>query len=143
LPSAFTGFVSGISVVNLNLAKALPIGCIRPYTFIDQLVATTLFPILLTGLIYALFLLENLCVTRYIHSTETRKHKLNLIFNKYLNYFFYLTYLVLPSVTTTIFQIFICTNVDPDRYNTPVTLYSIQYTVYMYVCIHDIPPVRP
>jgi hypothetical protein len=35
--------------------------------------------------------------------------------NKYLNYFFYLTYLALPSTTTTIFQIFNCTELDPDN----------------------------
>jgi hypothetical protein len=38
--------------------------------------------------------------------------------SKYLNYFFYLTYLVLPSVTTTLFQWFICTNVDPENEDT-------------------------
>lgn len=34
---------------------------------------------------------------------------------KYLRLFFYLTYLVLPSVTTKIFEIFPCTDVDPDN----------------------------
>ena len=41
--------------------------------------------------------------------------KFNQIRNKYVSYFFLLTYLVLPSVTTTIFQIFICTDVDPNN----------------------------
>jgi hypothetical protein len=37
----------------------------------------------------------------------------NSLFCQYLNYFFLLSYVVLPSVTTIIFQIFICTDIDP------------------------------
>lgn len=41
--------------------------------------------------------------------------KFNQIRSQYVSYFFLLTYLVLPSVTTTIFQMFICTDVDPNN----------------------------
>ena len=38
----------------------------------------------------------------------------HLIQTRYLNLFFYLTYFVLPSVTTSIFQLFVCVSVDPN-----------------------------
>ena len=41
--------------------------------------------------------------------------ELNKIKNQYLNYFLYLTILILPSVTTTIFQMYVCVNIDPNH----------------------------
>jgi hypothetical protein len=35
--------------------------------------------------------------------------------DKYLFYFFFLTYLILPSVTTSLFRMYICTNIDPNH----------------------------
>jgi hypothetical protein len=35
--------------------------------------------------------------------------------DKYLFYFFFLTYLILPSVTTCLFRMYICTNIDPNH----------------------------
>jgi hypothetical protein len=129
-PSSFTGFLDGISVVNLNLGGSVPVGCSQPYNFIDELVLTTLFPIALTAVIFVLYLLEHFgtsALLRRRHAAirllrhrhifaATMESKLEKVFNKYLNYFFYLTYLVLPSVTTSIFQIFVCSDVDPNRY---------------------------
>jgi len=36
--------------------------------------------------------------------------------NKYLAYLFYFTYLILPSITSTIFHMFVCTEVDSKNY---------------------------
>jgi hypothetical protein len=52
----------------------------------------------------------------------TNEGLLQNIQSRYLNYFFYLTYLVLPSISTMTFQLFVCKNVDPnnednDRYD--------------------------
>ncbi len=46
------------------------------------------------------------------HCAEDKKTEIK---SRYLNYVFYLTYLVLPSVTITIFQLYLCTNVDPNE----------------------------
>jgi hypothetical protein len=164
-PSSFTNFLTGISVVNLNLGHSIPFGCSQNYNFIDKLVATTLFPIALTAVLILLYLIEHYC-DKCTHSTPPSvpslpsvhsapppsapsassvssvpsnsppmdmdmdinmgmgmdmdmgmEEGLSEIARKYIHYFFFLTYLVLPSVTTTLFQIFICTNVDPDRYS--------------------------
>jgi hypothetical protein len=41
--------------------------------------------------------------------------ELNNIKYQYLNYFLYFTILILPSVTTTIFQMYVCVNIDPNH----------------------------
>jgi hypothetical protein len=46
---------------------------------------------------------------------EEEEEELNKIKNQYLNYFLYLTILILPSVTTTIFQMYVCINIDPSH----------------------------
>jgi fumarate reductase subunit D len=62
--------VDGISMVNLNMGSTIPIGCFRAYTFVDRLVATTLFPILLTVLILALFCAEHALAATFIKKAD-------------------------------------------------------------------------
>ena len=45
--------------------------------------------------------------------------------DKYMNIMLFISYLILPSVTTTIFQIFLCTDVDPNNEDT------YQYDYYL------------
>jgi len=61
-------------------------------------------------------------VTEYLYKTRNhslRTHNEKDIFtkikDKYLFYFFFLTYLILPSVTTSLFRMYICTNIDPNH----------------------------
>ena len=75
-------------------------------TQMDFLLLSTLMPVGLSLLLLLLFAAEN---------RHFGWKTFDALKNKYLNYFFYLTYLVLPSVTTTIFQTFRCTDVDPDN----------------------------
>lgn len=118
MPSSFTSFLHGLNVVNLNFANVLSLQCTTNYTYIDKLIVITLMPIGLTLLLFVVFLIQVVHVSVTMMQNPHRKHgemtaQKNRIKNKYLNYFFYLTYLVLPSVTTHIFQTFLCTNIDP------------------------------
>jgi len=70
-------------------------------------------------MIFVAFLLESAYHRRSIMKKQNRKKgemssKFNEVKDRYLNYIFYLTYVVMPSVTTTIFATFICTSIDPD-----------------------------
>jgi len=38
-----------------------------------------------------------------------------IVWNKYISYWFYLTYLILPSATSKIFQVFSCTDINPKH----------------------------
>jgi len=70
------------------------------------LLISTLSPIALSLIFFIGFLYENY---------NSNGDKFEELKHKYLNYVFYLTYLVLPSTTTVIFQTFVCTDVDPDN----------------------------
>jgi hypothetical protein len=119
MPNSFNSFVDGFYFINLSFSDAFPLSCSGTFTFIDKLVLTTLAPIIVSIMLCMFFFMEYGYQRRQIQSNRSRKKgekaaAFNATKEKYLNYFFYLTYLVLPSVTTTIFQTFLCTDVDPD-----------------------------
>lgn len=95
-----------------------PVGCANHLDFIQTMVMMTLSPI---GLVAVLFL--SMWIEYELKKYQAYQQKVvmdkDLLFrvlkDKYLNYVFYITYLVLPSVTTTLFQIFLCTNIDPNH----------------------------
>jgi hypothetical protein len=119
-PSRFKRFLNVLNIANLNLVGMMPMDCAGDYTFIDRLILTTTVPIGLTVLIFLVYQLD-VCVEMIIlhlkhRNTAARiEMRTNRLKDKYITYFFFLTYLVLPSVSTTIFQMFLCTNVDPGR----------------------------
>ena len=120
LPATFNAFVSSFKIFNLNITSIFPLGCGEKFTFMDSLLWTTMFPILVAGLLFIGFIIEYLYHRRMIQANKYRKKgekaaKFNATKEKYLNYWFYLTYIILPSVATTIFRTFICTDVDPNH----------------------------
>jgi hypothetical protein len=52
-------------------------------------------------------------IASYQHKQEEHRR----IRTRYLNMWFYLTYLVLPAATTAVFQVFNCTDIDPYKEN--------------------------
>lgn len=119
MPKIFTDFVDSFNFLNLSLAAAFPVSCSSRYTFIDQLVLTTLAPLAIILLLVITFFIEYAYHRRAIQKKRDRKRgekasKFNEVKDRYWNYVFYLTYIIMPSVTTTIFATFICTSIDPD-----------------------------
>jgi hypothetical protein len=133
MPAFFTNFLNTLTVININFATVFPISCsIKSLSFIDSMMLTTLVPILFSILLVISFFMEYIWKRREIlanfnHSISEKTVLFNQIKNKYLNYFFYLTYAVLPSVTTTIFQMFKCTNINPTGESSAVISESDVY----------------
>ncbi len=50
-----------------------------------------------------------------VKTISQRRLKFGAIKEKYLNFFLYVTYLILPYLSTTIFQAYLCTNIDPNN----------------------------
>ena len=122
-------FLKVFAVFNMNLASALPLGCSASFDFMATLLFTTLAPIGVSLVLLLLFSVQvrsarrrydkkkkknALSLSEEKRNEQDYRHEHERLKDKYLNYFFYMTYLVLTSVTTTIFATFICTNVDPD-----------------------------
>jgi hypothetical protein len=118
MPRSFTTFENSFNFMNLSFTSLFPIGCQGKFNFIDTVLWTTLVPIAISFLLFLAYSMEinwsELQVRRGHRDSQVVSKSKELSKSRYLNFFFYLTYLVLPSVTTTIFQMFICTNVDPN-----------------------------
>jgi hypothetical protein len=119
-PYSFSILLNGLKIFNVTITSFIPIGCRGHYNYALAVVWITIAPILASCLLFVGFLLEFAMVRRTIQSNPNRqkgmkKKAFREMKSKYLNYFFYLTYFVLPSVTTTLFQWFLCTNVDPQN----------------------------
>jgi predicted outer membrane repeat protein len=125
-PPQFASYLSAMSVFNLNVLSVVPVNCAHAgrYNFIDKMVMLTLAPIGLSlVLLLACFVEYARHTVSYVTSSkasagavelEVQQIKRNKVVSRYLTMFFFLTYLVLPFVSTTIFRTFLCTNVDPD-----------------------------
>jgi hypothetical protein len=119
-PLGFTRYLNAMSVVNLNVVALVPLTCAARanYTFIDKLVMVTLGPIALSLLIALIGAVEYQRCAYRSRGDDNMTEALNKVTSRYLTMFLFLTYLVLPYVATTIFQTFLCTNVDPQSNDT-------------------------
>ena len=119
MPGSFSRLMGSMNFVNLSIGTILPISCTETYTFFDALYFATLLPLAAAAVLICAFVREYSNVRKTIQNNRNRRRgdkakAFNEIKTKYLSFFFYLTYLVLPSTTTNIFQTFLCTNMDPD-----------------------------
>jgi hypothetical protein len=142
-PSTFYNFFGIFSFLSFNYATIIPFGCSIGYDYVDILLATTIGPIVLVALIYIAYEVD--CC---LQSEGREKGHRAKIWTRYYQYFLYLTYLVLPSVTTVIFRMFPCQNVDgqaedqyylrsdlsiscsSERYTTGVAIAGVMIVVY-------------
>jgi hypothetical protein len=84
------------------------------------LLITTMAPIALSVLVFVIYAMESVVVRERIlalphpnhpnHPNHRVKATQDEINNRYLNYFLYLTYFMLPLVATRIFRTFLCSN---------------------------------
>ena len=83
--------------------------CYYKYDYIDKLFLQTLAPIAAVALL-------GIAVAFHMRiNPNMKKEDKAKIIARYLTLFFLLTYLVLPSTTTTIFGAFTCQSIDPDN----------------------------
>jgi hypothetical protein len=116
-PAAFAKFLKSFDFLNLRFLSMTSFQCsYRSYNFTNELLWTTLIPIIFSFVILFTYLIHDwYCKREEKHLLSISAINREKLLDRYLNIFFYLTYLCLPSVTTTIFKIFLCTNVDPQR----------------------------
>ena len=100
--------------------SALSVGspqCYLKYDYIDKLYLQTLAPIAAVALLGIAFSFH----MKAVRNTDVTFQ--SEIIARYLTLFFILTYLVLPSTTTTIFGAFTCQSIDPDKVVSGTPLY--------------------
>lgn len=109
-PDAYTVLVTALNSVNIDVSRSSLVSCSsgRSYDAIDSLIVDTAGPIVLVILLWSAYIVHMKLTAPHSESAnETMKanyHKVFLVF----------TYLILPSTSAKIFQVFSCRDVDPD-----------------------------
>ena len=92
--------------------SALTLGspqCYSRYDYVDQLILQTLAPMCIVALLLICFIVHLVAIRNKDALLRSQ------IITRYLTLFFFVTYLVLPSVTITIFGAFTCRSIDSDN----------------------------
>ena len=89
------------SVVNFDFLNLMPLGCVYKNNFHTKLVTYTLIPAVACGVMLAAY---------YLMKSTDRVHASNNVYSWLL----LITFLILPSVSTTIFTTFACRTFDGD-----------------------------
>ncbi len=112
-PSSFTSMTNIVSIVNLNhLGEDLGLTCVRQdYDYVDLLIIETLYPLVAIVLLLSIGKFHAFIV----RMREDNTSKSNSLYSQYFFVMLWFTYLILPGVTSAIFQTFECLNVDPDE----------------------------
>lgn len=119
-PYLFARLSNALNAFLLDISVLFPFSCqYSHYNFIDKLIFMTILPVAITIVLWLIFIGHYQYVITHLRPTKSKLIMIDRIFhelkNRYLTYFFFMTYLILPSVTTNLFQMFICTNVDPNN----------------------------
>jgi hypothetical protein len=142
MPGKFASFCRSFNVLNMNLGSLIPTSCYFDrfeYNFMFRLFLATIGPLVMVCILLIAMVIERYILKptrlRFQYGVGNRiaprllqkksKEYDSEIKARYVNYIFYLTYLILPSVTTTIFKLFVCENIDPNRED------SSEYDLYL------------
>ena len=124
-PSSFNKFINVFTPLNLSMVDIVPMSCMMESDFIQSLIISTLAPFIFTCFLFICFVVELLFRRRQIISADSVKRDRRKAFNlyrvqkqlsfRYVSIFLFMTYWVLPGVTTTVFKTFVCVDADPGN----------------------------
>ena len=110
-PGSTTKVFSALSFVNLSSISAGSPQCYTSFDYVDKLLMTTLTPICIEIVVCICFLAH----IAYKSRAGWHPGDFGAIVSTYVSFFLVVSYLVLPSVSTTIFGSFNCVSVDPEH----------------------------
>lgn len=107
-PGVYQQFLGGIDVLNFDLGWVVSTGCIADLDFHDRLIVSTTAPLIGMGIIGVAYALAR---RKYRDSNAA----LDKARRKHLFMVLLLTFLVYSSVSSTLFQMFACDELDDDK----------------------------
>jgi hypothetical protein len=124
-PSSYYTLLNTFTIVNLTFVNDVGLHCfVSNFDYVDFLQFTTVFPMLVGVLIFIMYFIHrkiieasNVLAVRYnALSVSSLNKKLTIVRSTYLFIFIVFTYLALPGVSISIFQMLNpCTDVDPNN----------------------------
>ena len=103
-PKEITTIFASLDVFNNLIVLGSP-GCYTRFDYVDYLIAETVTPLVLIGLLILVFIMH----------AAYRRGNLGDVTGIYVTLGLLLIYVILPLVTTRIFGMFVCDNIDPSN----------------------------
>jgi hypothetical protein len=119
-PDVYSSVLAALSVVNLDVTRSSLITCstASSYDFIDGLVIETVYPICVVCLLYFASRVHIVWISCAAAPGQVLSDRAASVRSIYYKLFLIFTYLILPGVSSKIFQTFSCKNIDPDDVDT-------------------------
>ena len=108
-------------MLDINIS-ALSCGSSQAYDYLDTLILVTLGPFVVLAIMWTLYCIDIMFVKCFSKKYKTfgvlnvlGKDRIATITSRYAVLFFFFTYTLLTSVSSTIAAAYACTNIDPDK----------------------------
>ena len=108
-PNGYERFLEGVNFLNFDLSWIFSIGCFLEVNFHDRLLWTTIAPVVTMGLLGGTYAVA---LRQHRRSPET---VLRGIRHKHVSMALLVTFLVYSSVSSVLFQMFACDDLDDDK----------------------------
>jgi hypothetical protein len=109
-PAAIGSVLHAFTFVNFSAAYLGSPQCYFHFDYVDKMVFITVSPMVVIAAAILIML-----VHYAHHQMATNDHPPHSLISRYVTFIVFITYLVLPSVSTHIFGIFSCASVDPGN----------------------------
>ncbi|CAN0030927.1 unnamed protein product [Scytosiphon promiscuus] len=128
-PDVYETLVGYIDIINLDLAWMLSAECWVDTNFYDTLLATTIAPFVVSGLVLASFTIKSRQCCTEDHDQRSR------IKHKHATALYLISFLVYSSASSTVFQTFACDDIDNGksflRADHSIQCFTTEHQVYM------------
>ena len=111
-PSAFRAITATFNILNTSVSNDTGLSCTSPFDYVDVLLATTLIPIAVTAALWLGYRVQRGGFPFGVSGVSG--DALLVLQSSYTYLFLFFTYLIFPGVSTVIFRMFSCQNIDPD-----------------------------
>jgi len=124
-PPGFSGVTSFMNVFNLG---TFGLSCTVTFDFIDYLLFVTILPIVV--IVVLMLFHQRYALTKSIFGVNVEDRIVGAWQSKIFFFLLFFLFFILPSVSSTIFRMFTCENIDPDNASGGSNLYlRADYTI--------------
>lgn len=114
LPPIFQSLSGYLTFLNLDIGGSLPSDCSKqPLNYLQKMGLTTSIPIILSFVMFLFYLLQ-ITFSAPVELDQRNKFRRSLQI-KYLKYILMASYFILPSISVTILNTFVCRNYDANN----------------------------